>query len=270
MNNQGSYQVKVYHSSLEKEFDRLKRQCELTWEKEARNLSWFGVEDGMSVLELGSGTGVITEKLLNLLPHSQITALDHSQVMLDRAKKYLQNKNQDRVNFVEASISKSDLPDNSFDLAFARLVFQHLSDPITAAKEVRRVLKPGGKLIITDIDNQFFCLSSPPVSEAQFILDKLADYQSAKGGNRFISRQLWSILKMAGFKNIDLETIICHSGNWGVEELLLQFDSWALFLHKQGLINVSELKITDTAKKKIYETTNPFIGLVWFMVYGEK
>ena len=48
----------------EAEVKRLASQARGGWGKEARTLSWFGLQDGMSVLELGSGPGFITEQLL--------------------------------------------------------------------------------------------------------------------------------------------------------------------------------------------------------------
>ena len=270
MTNQSSYHFKNFSPALNKEFERLKHQAQLAWEKEARNLSWFGLQDGMSVLELGSGGGFVTEKLLSLLPHISITILDISPVMLEQSKKYLQSQAGQRVTFVEASITNTGLPDNSFDLAFGRLIFQHLPDPISAAREVYRVLKPGGKIVITDIDDELLWLSEPSIREAQFILDKTAYLQGQRGGNRFIGRQLWSILKETGFRNLDLETILSHSGNLGIEELLVQFDAFVDFLQKQDQINDRELEVINTSREKLLAASNPFIGFLWLMACGEK
>ena len=270
MTNHGSYYFENPSPTLDKELERLKYQAELTWDKEARNLSWFGVKDGMSVVELGSGGGFITQKLLNLLPHSSITIVDVSPVMLEYSRTYLQseNKGYERVTFIEASITQTNLPDNSFDVAYGRLIFQHLPDPITAAKEVYRILKPRGKIIITDIDNELLWLSQPSIREAYFLLDKTTDIQAKLGGNRLIGRQLWSILQQTGFQNLDLETILSHSGNFDIEEMLIHFDAFVSFLEKS--LTEEEQQIINRSKEKLRTTSNPFVGFLSLMAFGEK
>ncbi|MGK7941778.1 MAG: class I SAM-dependent methyltransferase [Crocosphaera sp.] len=270
MTNHGSYYFENPSPTLDKEVERLKYQAELTWDKEARNLSWFGVQDGMSVVELGSGGGFITQKLLHFLPDSSITIIDISPVMLEHSRTYLQSENQgyERVTFIEASITHTNLPDNSFDVAYGRLIFQHLPDPMTAAKEVYRILKPGGKIIITDIDNELLWLSQPSIREASFILDKTTDIQAKLGGNRLIGRKLWSILQQTGFQNLDLETILSHSGNFDIEEMLIHFDAFVSFLEKS--LTEEEEQIINTSKEKLMTASNPFVGFLSLMAFGEK
>ena len=64
------------------------------------------------------------------------------------------------------------LEGNQFDFAYARLLFQHVSDPIGAAKEIWRVLKPGGKLIINDIDDELFGPLQPPIPELSLVVER--------------------------------------------------------------------------------------------------
>ena len=56
MKDSGSYDAGRSHRDFESEMGRLRTQALLSWEKEARALGWYGLQDGMSVLELGSGS----------------------------------------------------------------------------------------------------------------------------------------------------------------------------------------------------------------------
>lgn len=270
MDNPSSYYFKNLSPNMGQEFERLKYQAELSWDKEARNLSWFGLQDGMSIVELGSGGGYISEKLLNLCPHSLVTIVDISPVMLERSKTYLQSqdKTHQRVTFIEASVTDTGLPDNHFDLAYGRLIFQHLPDPVAAAREIFRILKPGGKIVITDIDDQLCWLSEPSISEVYFLLNKVSDIQGKLGGNRFIGRQLWSILKNTGFINLDLETILSHSGQIDLEEMLIQFDGFVRYATPE--LTTEEIEIIEKARHKLVTDSNRFLAFLWFMACGEK
>ena len=95
MTAEGSYKASTYNLELETEIQRLKAQVILSWEKEARTLNWFGLTDGMNVLEAGSGPGFFTEKLLELLPNSLLTAVEIDPVLHEKAVGYLQDKGGD-------------------------------------------------------------------------------------------------------------------------------------------------------------------------------
>src|SRR5215211_4278730 len=71
-----SYKASEMNESLEKEIERLRGQVMWAWDKEARNLGWFGLRDGMSILEVGSGPGFVTEQLLILYPNSHVTCVE--------------------------------------------------------------------------------------------------------------------------------------------------------------------------------------------------
>ncbi len=55
------------------------------------------------------------------------------------------------------------LDDNQFDVAYAQFLFQHLPVSLGAVNAIRRVIKPGGKVIINDIDDGIFGLFEPPL-----------------------------------------------------------------------------------------------------------
>lgn len=271
MTNSGSYDVRRSHLDTEAEIQRLAVQARLGWEKEARTLSWFGLKDGMSVLELGSGPGFITEQLLAAFPTCPITCLEIDPELVKQAKQYLQGKADDRVQFIEGSALDIRLIDNHFDFAYARLLFQHLSNPIGAASEIRRVLKPGGRLVIYDIDDEIFGLTEPPIPELPSIIVKYGQAQAAQGGNRRIGRSLWRILKAAGFSKLDSEVIAAHSDEFDIEPFLPQIDPDRLLpLVRIGLVSEQEFEQIRVSHMKFLASSEPYMLILSFMVCGEK
>ncbi|MBV9231842.1 MAG: class I SAM-dependent methyltransferase [Chloroflexi bacterium] len=104
---------------LTRTLNRLRAQTLLSWKQEQRLLSSYGLHDGMSVLEVGSGPGFFTKQLLTLLPTSQITCVDTDPVFLAQAQQMLSTEALSRVHFVESSILTANLPEQTFDIAIA-------------------------------------------------------------------------------------------------------------------------------------------------------
>jgi ubiquinone/menaquinone biosynthesis C-methylase UbiE len=267
----GSYEINPESCGWDVEIERMHVQACLSWEQEARLLNWLGMKDGMSVLELGSGPGFITEKLLSLLPNSPITALDVNPEMHKKAQEYLGDKFSNRLSWVESSLMQMNLPPESYDFAIARLLFQHLNDPIEAAKQVLPILKPGGKLAIIDIDAALWGIVEPYIPEIQPIYAKYAQVQAKHGGNRFIGRRLWRILKLAGYNNLRLEAFVYHSDEMGIESFRAQMQPDRLLPAVQmNLISPLEMAITHQAYEKFLKSPDAYILMLGLIACGEK
>ncbi|OQB09489.1 MAG: Ubiquinone/menaquinone biosynthesis C-methyltransferase UbiE [Deltaproteobacteria bacterium ADurb.Bin207] len=104
---------------------------------------------GLTVVDIGTGTG-------GLLPHlaefsDRIVGIDQSAQMLRRARDRARRLGLTNVEFHRADISKLPLPSNTFDVAFAVLVLHHAPKPLVAMREMARVVKPGGRVIVLDL-----------------------------------------------------------------------------------------------------------------------
>lgn len=204
---------------LNNEVNRLETQAKLGWNKEFRTLKWLGLKDGMKILDVGAGTGAYTELLLENLPNSKITALEVDKKLLDIAENRLSKYPRNRLTFKYGSIIKSDLNENTYDFIICRFVFQHLEKTLEAAKEIYRLLKPGGIVAIIDSDRGLHGVSDPDMifkSGRGFI----SQIEKRAGWNREIGRKLIKILKYSGFENLDFEAVTIHSDLVGIKNIV--------------------------------------------------
>lgn len=112
-----------------------------TWRKKLQT----GIK-GERALEVGVGTG----KNLAYYPEDvRITAIDLSPRMLARARKKA-NKLNIKVDLQEMDVQHLDFADRSFDTVFATFVFCSVPDPVTGLRELRRVCKPEGRLLLLE------------------------------------------------------------------------------------------------------------------------
>ncbi|SFT09647.1 methyltransferase domain-containing protein [Paenibacillus sp. BC26] len=253
------------------EMARLQVQVLMGWEKEFRNLQWFGLQDGMRILEVGSGPGFFTEQLVGQVPQSTITALEVDSTLLNEARNRLVPRFASQLEFVHASVYDSGLPDHSYDFVIARLLFLHLKDPLAAAGELSRVLKPGGKLVIIDVDDGIFGALHPDLPVLPSVLRKVADYVAWNGGNRLIGRSLPRLLRQAGFTDVDMDSILQHSDLLGIEGFRYQFDIRRFMgLCQKGVITQEELDQMKQASEKLNNSSEAYAMMNFVMACGTK
>jgi ubiquinone/menaquinone biosynthesis C-methylase UbiE len=137
-------QLQEYFDQLAPTWDE-----ELTPEKLKRLgniIKELGIKPGYYVLDIGSGTGVLLPFLIaEVGDEGKIIALDFSAEMLGQA----QAKNfPPIVGFAQADVLAIPLADNSVDLAICNSVFPHFNDKVKALKEIARVLRNNGRLVI--------------------------------------------------------------------------------------------------------------------------
>lgn len=102
----------------------------------------------MVVADVGAGTGYMAAALAPLV--KRVYALDGSPAMLEVAR---QNLGQfSNVFFEPADGLALPLPEDSLDVVFANMYLHHCPDPLAAICEMVRILRPGGRLVITDLD----------------------------------------------------------------------------------------------------------------------
>lgn len=125
-------------------YDLMEVGAERIWLGRWRPLAWELVR-GPRVLEVGVGTG----KNLPFHPPGEVTAVDLSRRMLRRAVREAESRSLES-RFVQMDAQRLGFPHRLFDTALATFVFCSVPDPIRGLREVRRVLRPGGRLVLLE------------------------------------------------------------------------------------------------------------------------
>jgi phosphatidylethanolamine/phosphatidyl-N-methylethanolamine N-methyltransferase len=112
--------------------------------KPFRKILWACAEG--RVLEAGAGTGL---NIAFYPPGARVTATDLSWAMLQRARKRARERKAD-VAFEEADLCELPFADQAFDTAVATFVFCSVPDPVTCLREMARVVKPAGRILLLD------------------------------------------------------------------------------------------------------------------------
>lgn len=102
------------------------------------------VKDGDKVLDIGCGVGVFTQLVKNTYPNCDVTGVDISDKAIEANK--LDNPN---IAYYQGYIGRLGAPDDFYDVVFCGETIEHLDDPIILFNEAYKMLKKGGKLVIT-------------------------------------------------------------------------------------------------------------------------
>ena len=105
------------------------------------------VDPGLRVLDIGTGTGA----MLPVLGHAAgtVVALDNSAAMLARARTLCRTEGLAGVTLCNGTVEALPFVDGAFDACHSAMALHHVSDPAAAVREMARVVRPGGRVMIT-------------------------------------------------------------------------------------------------------------------------
>lgn len=163
---------------------------------------------GFSVLDVGSGPGTITADLARLVAPGAVLGLDRAPEVVAAATELARDRHLANLSFDTGDVYKLDFPDDSFDVVHAHQVLQHLTDPVAALKEMRRVAKPGGIVAVRDADfhGMSWFPQLPELDEWMGLYQQVARHNQAEPD---AGRRLLHWAQAAGFTDLTPS-----SANW--------------------------------------------------------
>jgi len=139
--------ARLFYKYLSKVYDRINP---FIWNEAMRDdaLEWFAIDETDRVLDVGCGTGFATE---GLLQHTDtVHGLDQSRHQMERA--FAKFGARDRVRFYRGDAERLPFADDSFDKIWSSGSIEYWPNPVDALAEFRRVVKPGGRVLVVGPD----------------------------------------------------------------------------------------------------------------------
>lgn len=216
------------HGFTPEEQDRLSRQARFL-EHEVHDRLPF--RRTRKLLEVGCGVGAQTEILLRHFPELTVTGIDASPANLDSARKHLAKLPwaKGRYDLQQADARRLDLPADVHDGAFLCWILEHVSEPAQVLSEVRRVLRDGSPVVISEVQNaSFFIDPYSPHTLAYWMA--FNDHQIDLGGDPFVGAKLGNLLQAVGFRDITTQVRTFHLDNRRADERAEFLDYWTELL----------------------------------------
>jgi ubiquinone/menaquinone biosynthesis C-methylase UbiE len=168
-----------------------------SWRTAANSAAYLleHLQPGSDLLDVGCGPGTITVDLADRVAPGRVVGLDASTEVIGRARR-LQVSN---VEFEVGDVYDLPFDAATFDVVHAHQVLQHLSDPVAALVEMRRVLRPGGLLGVRDGDYPAF-VWSPGSPELDRWLELYMGVTAQNNAHADAGRYLPAWVRAAGFE----------------------------------------------------------------------
>lgn len=199
------------HGFTPAEQDRLRRQARFV-EYEVHDRLPF--RRSRNLLEVGVGVGAQTEILLRHFPELRITGIDASPENLAAARAHLEGLPwaRERYEFHEQNAQSLDFEASRFDSAFLCWVLEHVGDPMMVLSEIRRTLRPGSPVVVSEVMNSSFFLEPYSPNTWTYWM-AFNDHQVDLGGDPFIGAKLGNLMQAVGFRDVETTVRTFHLDN---------------------------------------------------------
>lgn len=250
-------QAKAFGRVLEKEF-------------EAMNLT-----PNTRVLDAGCGTGAVTRRLAMRVFPEEVFGVDIDPVFVKAARKLAVKDGVKNVEFEQRNIDRLRFQDDSFNLSYCRLVLMHVNNPVDTVTELKRVTKTGGAVAVSDIDDGAM-LTYPPAPAFFDAWSKFGQLAASRGENRYIGRELYSILAKAGLSHIRIHPFPIHATKQNPEVLkalvsvplqILQSEKDAMI--REGVIKAKDYEVATKEASQILKHPGAFALGLSFLAVGK-
>jgi SAM-dependent methyltransferase len=168
----------------------------------AQLLDRIGVRPGSRAVDVGCGPIGILDLLSERVgPHGSVVGVEREPLFCEMAHEEISSRGLANVEIVQGDALRSGLERQSFDLVHERLVLPHVPDRERFVAEMLALLRPGGTIVLEDIDwASWVCHPRHPSWEA--LKETFLAALRSSGGDSFVGRRHPELLRAAGARDI--------------------------------------------------------------------
>lgn len=171
------------------------------------------------ILDFGSGLGQFTRAMARAVPRGRVVGIERDPNQLQRSKQLAAGDDEEKLaEFRGGDVINLDLPSDewgTYDVAHARFVLEHVSDPLRVVRNMVRSVRRGGRIVLADDDHDVMRLWPEPPGVNELWRAYMRTYDR-NGNDPFIGRRLVALLHAAGAQPVR-NTWIFFGGCAGTE-----------------------------------------------------
>lgn len=186
------------HGTSKGEQKRLTKLNDITNES---FINFIGDLSDKKVCEFGCGLGIVINELADKYRCSEFTGIEISEDHFNQAMQI--NERNSNVSLINRDAILSGLEDDTFDITYCRYFLEHVSDPVAMVKEMKRITKPGGRIVCQEND-LYNVILYPSMDGFDELRLAFCNLQAQMGGDPFIGRRLYEIFHKSELGSIKL------------------------------------------------------------------
>lgn len=220
------------------------------------------LKPGLSVLDVGCGTGLETIRLAKLVaPSGTVVGIDASEKFLNEARRRAVHVGLP-IEYRQGDAQHLPFPEHTFDLARAERLFPYLADPEQALSELVRVTKPGGAVSLIEPDFETVTINVQNRALVRKIFHFDCDHNTKNG---WIGRELPQLFKASGLVEIAVEADVVIFDSLKFSPYFLEIGRAA---YKQQAITAGELEQWQDEIRRLLNRDELFCTISYFMAVG--
>jgi len=240
-----------------------------TWRTVANSAAYLlpQLDTGDSLLDVGCGPGTITVDLAARLAPGQVVGIDASPDIVGQASALAADEGVPNVTFQVGDVYGLEFADETFDIVHAHQVLQHLSNPVAAMVEIRRVLTPNGVFAAREVDYGGVVIAP----RIEGLVDWLRVYREVhlwNGGDPDAGRSLKAWARRAGFTHVTASASIwCFASpierEWWGESWAVRVteSSFAAHAIESGVADLADLQRMAAAWRTWVRDPDGWLGM---------